>query len=109
MDEQNKRALMTFYDDLGLQVFIAAPMMNKADLVGYMETMIEIDRVEDEQAQASVAYHKQRAREEVVAMNPQRMSSEEIAAGIVDAADAAEDRSAGWRDRVCRFVEYRVV
>ncbi|NIA70986.1 hypothetical protein HBA54_20510 [Pelagibius litoralis] len=86
MDENNKRALMTFYEDLGLQVFIAAPMMNKADLVGYMETMVDIDRIEDDHAQASVAYHKRRAREAVVAMNPQRLSREEIAARMVEAA-----------------------
>lgn len=78
MDGKNQRAMMSFYDDLGLQVVIAAPLEKKAAIMGYMETLVEVDRI-GEQSGTSVVYVGQRARDEILAMNPEHMTDEQIA------------------------------
>ncbi|CDZ65840.1 Blr1990 protein [Neorhizobium galegae bv. orientalis] len=78
MDGKNQRAMMSFYADLGLQVVIAAPLEKKTAISGYMHTLVEIDRIDD-QSSADTVYVGQRARDELLAMNPDTWSKEEIA------------------------------
>lgn len=78
MDGKNQRAMMAFYKDLGLQVVIAAPLEKKAAIMGYMETLVEVDRI-GEQATTDVVHIGLRAREEILAMNPEHLTDEQIA------------------------------
>lgn len=78
MDGKNQRQMMSFYEKLGLQVVIAAPMEKKGAIMGYMETIVEIDRI-GEQSVATVVRLKQKARDEILAMNPEHMTDAEIA------------------------------
>lgn len=78
MDGKNQRAMMSFYSELGLQVVIAAPLEKKAAIMGYMETLVEIDRIGD-QSSADVVRVGKRARDELLAMNPEHLSDTEIA------------------------------
>lgn len=78
MDGKNQRAMMSFYDELGLQVAIAAPLEKKVAISGYMHTLVEIDRIDD-QSSADVVYIGQLARDELLAMNPETWSDEEAA------------------------------
>lgn len=79
MDGKNQRAMMSFYADLGLQVVIAAPLEKKVAISGYMHTLVEIDRI-GEQSSADTVYIGQRARDELLAMNPETLSDDEIIA-----------------------------
>lgn len=81
LDGKNQRQMMGFYQDLGLQVVIAAPMEKKAAIMGYMETIVDIDRIGD-QSLATVIRLKPKARDALLGMNPDFMSDEEIAAGL---------------------------
>ncbi|WP_244619240.1 SbcC/MukB-like Walker B domain-containing protein [Rhizobium sp. 18055] len=79
MDGKNQRAMMSFYAELGLQVVIAAPLEKKATISGYMHTLVEIDRI-GEQSSADTVYVGQRARDELLAMDPETLSDDEIVA-----------------------------
>lgn len=78
MDGKNQRAMMSFYAELGLQVIVAAPLEKKAAIIGYMETLVEIDRIGN-QSSADVFRVGKRTRDELLAMNPEHMSDAEIA------------------------------
>ena len=79
MDGKNQRAMMSFYADLGLQVVIAAPLEKKPVIIGYVHSLVEIDRI-GEQSYANVVQIGKRARDEILAMNPEALSDAEIAA-----------------------------
>ncbi len=78
MDGKNQRAMMAFYQDLGLQVVIAAPLEKKAAIMGYMDTLVEVDRI-GEQSTTDVIKIGRRTRDEILAMNPEHLTDEEIA------------------------------
>jgi hypothetical protein len=78
MDGKNQRQMMGFYKDLGLQIVIAAPFEKRAAVLEHMETIVEIDRI-GEQARASVVLLKERARRELMAMNPDAVTDAELA------------------------------
>lgn len=78
MDGKNQRAMMAFYADLGLQVVIAAPLEKKAAIMGYMETLVEVDRI-GEQSTTDVVHVGARARDALLAMNPEHLSDDQIA------------------------------
>lgn len=79
MDGRNQRAMMSFYADLGLQVVVAAPLEKKPVIIGYVHSLVEIDRI-GEQSYANVVNVGKRARDEILAMNPETLSDAEIAA-----------------------------
>ncbi|MCQ1856061.1 hypothetical protein NOJ16_33045 [Neorhizobium galegae] len=79
MDGKNQRAMMAYYADLGRQVGIAAPLEKKPAIIGYMHSLVEIDRI-NEQSFANVVYIGKRARDEILAMNPETLSDADIAA-----------------------------
>jgi energy-coupling factor transporter ATP-binding protein EcfA2 len=81
MDGKNQRAMMSFYADLGLQVIVAAPLEKKPTIIGYMHSLVEIDRI-DERSFANVLRVGERAREEILAMNPETLTDAEIAARL---------------------------
>jgi uncharacterized protein YPO0396 len=78
MDGKNQRQMMGFYKDLGLQIVIAAPFEKRVAVLEHMETIVEIDRI-GEQSRASVVLLKERARRELMAMNPDLVSDTELA------------------------------
>ncbi|HWN51589.1 MAG TPA: SbcC/MukB-like Walker B domain-containing protein [Xanthobacteraceae bacterium] len=81
MDGKNQRAMMSFYKDLGLQIVIAAPFEKRVAVLEHMETIVEIDRI-GEQSRATVVKLKERARQELRAIDPDLMSDADLAARI---------------------------
>jgi len=81
MDGKNQRAMMTFYKDLGLQIVIAAPFEKRVAVLEHMETIVEIDRI-GEQSRATVVKLKERARQELRAIDPDLMSDADLAARV---------------------------
>jgi len=81
MDGKNQRQMMGFYKDLGLQIVIAAPFEKRVAVLEHMETIVEIDRIGG-QSRASVVLLKERARRELMAMNPDLVTAAELAARL---------------------------
>lgn len=81
MDGKNQRQMMSFYKNLGLQIIIAAPFEKRVALLEHMDTIVEVDRI-GERSRATVVQLKARARQEIRAMDPDRMSDGDLAARI---------------------------
>ncbi|MDO9428668.1 MAG: SbcC/MukB-like Walker B domain-containing protein [Methylobacterium sp.] len=81
LDGKNQRQMMSFYEKLGLQVLIAAPVEKKAAIQEHMETIVEVDRIGD-QSFTTVVRLKPRVREALIAMNPDHMTDAAIAATL---------------------------
>lgn len=79
MDGKNQRAMMSFYEDLGLQVIVAAPLEKKPTIIGYMHSLVEIDRIGD-RSLAHVLNIGSKARNAILAINPETLTDDEIAA-----------------------------
>jgi uncharacterized protein YPO0396 len=78
MDGKNQRQMMSFYKDLGLQIVIAAPFEKRVAVLEHMESVVEIDRI-GEQSRATVVQLKERARRELMAIDPDLMSDADLA------------------------------
>jgi uncharacterized protein YPO0396 len=81
MDGKNQRQMMSFYKNLGLQIVIAAPFEKRVTVLEHMETIVEVDRI-GEQGRATVVKLKARARQELMAIDPDLMSNADIATRI---------------------------
>jgi Putative exonuclease SbcCD, C subunit/P-loop containing region of AAA domain/SMC proteins Flexible Hinge Domain len=79
MDGKNQRQMMSFYKDLGLQFVIAAPFEKRVAVLEHMDTIVEVDRI-GEQSKAEVVLLKEKARRELMAMDPDHMSTDELTA-----------------------------
>ncbi len=79
MDGKNQRAMMSFYEELGLQVIVAAPLEKKPTIIGYIHSVVEIDRIGD-RSLAHVLHIGSKAREAILAINPETLSDADIAA-----------------------------
>ncbi|WP_461317766.1 SbcC/MukB-like Walker B domain-containing protein [Bradyrhizobium embrapense] len=77
MDGKNQRQMMSFYKKLGLQIIIAAPNEKRVAVLEHIDTVIEVDRI-GENARVTVAELKELARRELQAMDPDRMSDDEL-------------------------------
>jgi uncharacterized protein YPO0396 len=77
MDGKNQRQMMSFYKKLGLQIVIAAPNEKRVAVLEHIDTVVEIDRI-GESARASVVQVKERARQELRAINPDLMSDADL-------------------------------
>ena len=90
MDGQNQRALLDFYDDIGLQVLIAAPTEKRAVVYENLDSIIDVFRSGDRALAESVLI-KNRARREMRAANPQHLSDDALGRMLGDdEARAAE-------------------
>jgi hypothetical protein len=69
--------MMSFYKKLGLQIIIAAPNEKRVAVLEHIDAVVEVDRI-GENARVTVAELKERARKELQAMDPDRMSDDEI-------------------------------
>jgi uncharacterized protein YPO0396 len=78
MDGKNQRQMMSFYKNLGLQIVIAAPFEKRVTILEYMESIVPKDRI-GEQSRATVVRLKERARRELMAINPDLMSDADLA------------------------------
>jgi len=81
LDGKNQRQMISFFKSLGLQVVIVAPPEKRSIVTGYIDTIVEVDRVEDD-ASTEVVYLKERVRREVAAINPENFTDDEIRALI---------------------------
>jgi hypothetical protein len=79
MDGPNQRTLLDFYDDIGLQVVIAAPSEKRSVVYENLDSVVDVFRHGDS-ATAETARIKPHARTQMRAANPQHMSDEDLAA-----------------------------
>jgi energy-coupling factor transporter ATP-binding protein EcfA2 len=70
LDGGNQRQMMSFYEELGLQVIVAAPPEKRDALIGYMHTVVEVDKIGGGQSMTTCITIKERTRKEIVAINP---------------------------------------
>lgn len=90
MDGPNQRTLLQFYDDIGLQVLIAAPTEKRSVVYENLDTVIDVFRHGDA-ASAEVVRIKSHARTQMRAANPQHLSDASLTALLgAPASDAAE-------------------
>jgi prefoldin subunit 5 len=90
MDGPNQRTLLDFYDDIGLQVVIAAPSEKRSVVYENLDSIVDVFRHGD-LATAETARIKSHARSQMRAANPQHMSDEDLAATAENLrSDAAE-------------------
>ncbi|SDI97939.1 Uncharacterized protein YPO0396 [Bradyrhizobium sp. Rc2d] len=78
MDGKNQRQMMSFYKNLGLQFVIAAPFEKRVAVLEHMDTIVEVDRI-GEQSRATVVALKEKAKRELMAIDPDLMSEDELA------------------------------
>ena len=90
MDGPNQRTLLDFYDDIGLQVVIAAPSEKRAVVWENLDTIVDVFRHGDS-ATAETVVVKAHARAQMRAANPEHLTDTELAASLEQApSDAAE-------------------
>lgn len=81
MDGRNQRQMMAFYKKLGLQFVIAAPFEKRVAVLEHMDTIVEVDRI-GEQSRATVVSLKEKAKRELMAIDPDLMSDDDLAARL---------------------------
>ena len=81
MDGKNQRQMMSFYKNLGLQFVIAAPFEKRVAVLEHMDTIVEVDRI-GEQSRATVVSLKEKAKRELQAIDPNRMTDDDLAARL---------------------------
>jgi energy-coupling factor transporter ATP-binding protein EcfA2 len=90
MDGPNQRTLLDFYDDIGLQVVIAAPSEKRNVVYENLDSIIDVFRHGD-MATAESARIKRHTRDRMRAANPQHLTDAQLAATIEPRrSDAAE-------------------
>ena len=77
MDGKNQRQMFRYFEKLGIQVIIAAPFEKKGPIVAHMDTVVEVDKFQD-QSTATVVSIKERVREEIDAVNPDLMDDARV-------------------------------
>jgi hypothetical protein len=77
MDGPNQRTMLHFYNEIGLQVLIAAPTEKRAVVYENLDSIVDVYRFGDE-AEAEVSHIRPHAREAMRAANPQHLSDEEL-------------------------------
>lgn len=88
MDGPNQRTLLDFYDDIGLQVVIAAPSEKRSVVLENLDSIVDVFRHGDI-ATAETARIKPHARIQMRAANPQHLRDDELAS-LATRSDAAE-------------------
>ncbi len=77
LDGKNQRQMISFFKSLGLQIVIVAPPEKRSIVTGYIDTIVEVDRIEDD-ATTEVVYIKERVRKEVDAINPDNLTDDQV-------------------------------
>lgn len=77
LDGKNQRQMISFLKALGLQIVIVAPPEKRTVVTGYIDTVVEVDRFEDE-ATTQVIKLKPAVRAAVDAINPDNLTDEEV-------------------------------
>lgn len=90
MDGPNQRTLLDFYDDIGLQVVIAAPSEKRSVVWENLDSVVDVFRHGDVATAESVLI-KAHARTQMRAANPEHLTDRELAATLEPPrSDAAE-------------------
>ena len=90
MDGPNQRTLLDFYDDIGLQVVIAAPSEKRSVVWENLDTIVDVFRHGDS-ATAETVVIKAHARNQMRAANPEHLTDIQLAAALDQPnSDAAE-------------------
>jgi energy-coupling factor transporter ATP-binding protein EcfA2 len=89
MDGQNQRTMLQFYNQIGLQVVIAAPTEKRAVVYENLDSVIDVYRF-GRFAELEVSRIKQRARQAMWDANPEHLSDEDLLLRMADAAPESE-------------------
>ncbi|MNU29767.1 Chromosome partition protein Smc [compost metagenome] len=90
MDGPNQRTLLTFYDEIGLQVLIAAPSEKRNVIYENLESVIDVYR-RDNHATAQTTHIREKARKALRQANPEHLSDADLKAMMeIDEGVAAE-------------------
>ena len=88
MDGQNQRTMLEFYNEIGLQVLIAAPTEKRAVVYENLDSVIDVYRYGDN-AQLEVSKIKEHARLALRDANPEHLSDEDLLARHPEAREHA--------------------
>lgn len=90
MDGQNQRTMLQFYNEIGLQVLIAAPTEKRAVVYENLDSVVDVYRFGNA-AEAEVSKLKPRVRDAMWEANPDHLTDEQLllrlAETVKDAAD----------------------
>ena len=86
LDETVRYAMVSFCQDLGLQLLICGPDGGRQSMERYAHTIVDVWRRGDE-SYARSDMIKQRTRDELAAIDPARLSRAEVEAMMVEAAE----------------------
>jgi uncharacterized protein YPO0396 len=89
MDGQNQRTMLQFYNEIGLQVLIAAPTEKRAVVYENLDSIVDVYR-HGTSATTDVTRIKEKAREAMREANPEHLSDEDL---IMRLANPVADRS----------------
>lgn len=84
MDGPNQRTLLEFYQEIGLQIVIAAPTEKRAAVMENLDWVADVYRV-DNAAAVKCGYVKAKAREAMRQANPEHLSEEDLRALLAKA------------------------
>ncbi len=90
MDGQNQRTMLRFYNEIGLQVVIAAPSEKRAVVYENLDSVVDVYRY-GRHAELEVSQIKQRARQAMWDANPEHLSDEDLLLRMADAPTAQGD------------------
>jgi energy-coupling factor transporter ATP-binding protein EcfA2 len=77
LDGKNQRQMISFLKSLGLQIVIVAPPEKRSVITGYIDTVVEVDRI-DSDATTEVVHLKPAVRAAVDAINPENLTDDDI-------------------------------
>lgn len=79
LDVRNQRSMLDFLKSIGLQIILVAPIDKKQNVVGHLETIIEVERPNDGQlAWVESHYLKPKVREELEAIDPDNLDDQAL-------------------------------
>jgi hypothetical protein len=84
MDGPNQRTMLDFYDEIGLQVMIAAPTEKRAIVYENLDSIIDVYKFDNRQCEAEVSIIKKLARQSLHAANPDHLSDDDLRAQLVE-------------------------
>lgn len=97
MDGQNQRTMLQFYNEIGLQVLIAAPTEKRAVVYENLDSVVDVYRFGNS-AEAEVSKIKERVRDAMREANPDHLTDEALLLRLGEAAPGDDEGNGTTRD-----------
>lgn len=97
MDGQNQRTMLQFYNEIGLQVLIAAPTEKRAVVYENLDSVVDVYRFGNT-AEAEVSKLKPRVREAMWEANPDHLTDEALLLRLAETVPGATDMPGAEED-----------